>query len=125
MREIDRSERGFGWPLGETLTAIVSIFLLSGCDIRLIGTGISSADMRVLEAIVKPACDFEWNELISDLPATPFRARSLGERQPNLQFGLDVAGRGKSNARWPRGHLCSSVRVASNTAIESALKRET
>jgi hypothetical protein len=54
------------------------VILLPGCDIRLIGTGISSTDMRVLEAIVKPACDFEWNEIISDLPAIPYRPSSLG-----------------------------------------------
>jgi hypothetical protein len=107
------------------LTAIVPVVLLSGCDIRLIGTGISSTDMRVLEAIVRSACDFEWNELISDLPATPYRSASLGAHQPNLQFGLDVASRSPSKARWPRGALCAPVRVASDTAIESALKRET
>jgi hypothetical protein len=107
------------------LPAILLIVLLSGCDIRLIGSGISSTDMRVLEAIVQPACDFEWNEIIADLPARPFRARSLGEHQPNLQFGLDVASRSQPKARWPRGNLCSPVRVVSNSAIESALKRET
>jgi len=108
-----------------TLAVVLSIALLSGCDIHLIGTGISSADMRVLEAIVKPACDFEWNEVISDLPATPFRADSLEEHQPNLQFGLDVASRSQPESRWPRRTLCASVRVASDTEIENALKRET
>jgi hypothetical protein len=104
---------------------MLPIALMSGCDIRLIGTGISSTDMRVLEAIVKPACDFEWNEIISDLPATPYRAASLGELQPNLQFGLDVAGRSQPKSRWPRGNLCAPVRVVSNAAIETALKLET
>ena len=107
------------------LTAILPIVLLSGCDIRLMGTGISSTDMRVLEAIVKPACDFDWIEIVSDLPATPLHAGSPGEHRPNQQFGLDVAGRSQPKARWPRGNLCSPVRVVSNAAIESALKRET
>jgi hypothetical protein len=110
---------------GTALTAILCILLLPGCDVRLIGTGISSTDMRVLEAIVKPACDFEWNEIVSDLPVRPFRAVSLGDQQPNLQFGVDVAARSQPEARWPRGNLCASVRVAGNTEIENALKRET
>jgi len=101
------------------------VVLLPGCDIRLIGTGISSTDMRVLEAIVKPACDFEWNEIISDLPAIPYRPSSLGEHQPNRHFGLDIASRSQPNARWPRRYLCSSAQVVSNAAIENAMKRET
>jgi hypothetical protein len=125
MTQIARNATGPGWPLRIVLTAILPIVLLPGCDIRLIGTGISSTDMRVLDAIVKPACDFEWNELISDLPAKPYRAASLGEHEPNLQFGLDVAGRSQPKSRWPRRTLCASVRIVSNTAIENALKRET
>jgi hypothetical protein len=61
----------------------------------------------------------------SDLPAIPFRARSFGDHRPNLQFGLDVAGRSQPNARWPRRNLCSFARIVSHTAIENALKRET
>jgi len=125
MRHISRKRRWQGRPRKKMLAALVPIVLLSGCDIRLVGTGISSTDMRVLEAIAKPACDYEWNELISDLPATPYRARSLGEKQPNLKFGLDVASRSQPKARWPRGNLCSPVRVVGNAAIESALQRET
>jgi len=112
-------------PLRQLLTAMLPMLVLAGCDIRLIGTGISSTDMRVLKAIVKPACDFEWNEIVSDLPARPFRAASLGEHGANLQFGLDVEGRNQPKSRWPRGNLCVPVRVVSNAAIESALKRET
>jgi hypothetical protein len=124
MRQTARNSRS-RWPLKVVLAALVPIVVLSGCDIRLIGTGISSTDMHVLEAIVQPACDFEWNEIISDLPASPFRAATLGEHQPNLQFGLDVASRSESKSRWPLGKLCTSVQVRSNTEIENALKRET
>jgi len=125
MRQIVRSKKRLGWPAREVLTAVLPIVLLSGCDIGLIGTGISATDMRVLEAIVKPACDFEWNEIISDLPARPYRAASLGEKQLNLQFGLDISSRSQPKSRWPRRNLCASARVVSNGAIETALKRET
>jgi hypothetical protein len=125
MRRNGRNGGWAGWPLGEVLTAMMLVVLLPGCDIRLIGTGISSTDMRVLEAIVKPACDFEWNEIISDLPAIPYRPSSLGEHQPNRHFGLDIASRSQPNARWPRRYLCSSAQVVSNAAIENAMKRET
>ena len=107
------------------LLAVLHLILLSGCDLRLIGTGISSRDLQVLQAVVKPACDVDWKEIVSDLPATPYRAPSLGEHEPNLQFGLDIAARSQPKARWPRGNICPPVQVVRNRDIEAALKLET
>lgn len=107
------------------LLALLHAILLSGCDLRLIGTGISASDMQVLQTVVKPACDVEWKEIVSDLPATPYRASSLAELAPNLHFGLDIAARSQSKARWPLGNVCAPVRVIRDRDIEAALKLET
>jgi hypothetical protein len=125
MTYTGRNAKGTGWTVGWIPTAILPFVLLAGCDVRLIGTGISSTDMRVLQAVVKPACDFEWKEILSDLPARPFRPGSPADGQRHLQFGLDVTARNQPEARWPRRQLCSTVRIASDAAIVNALKRET
>lgn len=80
--------------------------------------------MQILEAVVKSACDFDWKEIVSDLPATPYREASLGKHEANVRFGLDVAARSQPRARWPRGDVCPSVRIVRDRDITAALKLE-
>lgn len=94
-------------------TALLAVLCI-GCT-PTDGNHVTSRDLEVVETLVNVACKLETREIISDLPA------SAG----GSHFGLDLSGRVPQQARWPRGKLCPTVRVARDSAILEALHKDT
>jgi len=77
-----------------------------------------------MHAMVDIACKVDAERIVvSDHPAIP-RASDLHDTDGhNVWFGIDFDRRLAPEARWPRGQVCSAVRVASDSEISNALEQ--
>ena len=97
------------------LFSITLIAMLSTACTPADGNHITRTDLEVLDTLVGVACRLETREIVSDLPAA---ARGS-------HYGIDLSDRAPRRARWPHGKVCSTVRVAHDSAIRAALAEDT
>jgi len=107
------------------ILALLIVDASSGCNSGSSTTVVAGEDIHVLRAILNSACALEWKQVVSDMPIAPFHKLVSVKGAPNVQFGLNLDVRLPTEARWPRGEICASVRVVDDAVIKDVMSRET
>ena len=108
------------------ILVVLIVTALAGCNPGSSATAIAGGDdLNVLWAIVQSACASESKQVVSDLPLPPFQEMQSAKGGPIASFGSRVEMRAPREVRWPRGDICSSVRVVDDAVIKEVLSHET